>query len=77
MIHSVGGQAPGENNVSPPTKKVPSRMTFGASGGPWFVNNGANTNGVNSYITTTTNSVWLYGPTFDNYVQQLIAQAQP
>jgi len=75
MIHSVGAQAPGHNDMSPPTLKVPSRMTFGASGGPWCANNGANTNGVNSYITTQTNSVWLYGPRFDTYIQQLVSQA--
>jgi len=77
MIHSVGNQADGHTNMSPPTLKVPSRMTFGASGGPWFVNNGANTNGCNSYIVTGGVSQFLYGPRFDNLIQQLLANAQP
>jgi hypothetical protein len=72
MIHSKGNQENGDN-FSPPTKRMGSTMTFGASGGPWFVNGGTNTNGVNSYIRQ--GSPFLYAPQMDGQIESMVRQA--
>jgi len=75
MIQSNSAMENGHNNMSPPTNRVRSTKTFGASGGPWFINQGANVNGVNSYITGQPSS-YLYGPRFDAAIQNLLRNAQ-
>jgi len=72
MIHSRANQENGDN-FSPPTKRISSTMTFGASGGPWFVNGGSNTNGVNSYIRQ--GSPYLYAPQMDSLIETLVRNA--
>jgi hypothetical protein len=70
MIHSTGRQEFGRS-ARPTIKKAPSRMTQGASGGPWTVNGGSQVDSVNSFITSNP-SLWLYGPSFDSEIQQVI-----
>jgi len=72
MIHSRAAQQAGDS-FSPPTKRLSSTMTFGASGGPWFVNGGSNTNGVNSYIKQ--GSPFLYAPEMDGQIQNMVRNA--
>jgi len=74
MIHSTGSQTNGDSFPgSPNTKRMGSTMTFGASGGPWFVNGGTNTNGVNSYIRQ--GSPFLYAPAMDAQIQNMVRNA--
>jgi len=72
MIHSRANQENGDA-FSPPTKKLSSTMTFGASGGPWFVNGGSQTNGVNSYIRQ--GSPFLYAPEMDGQISNMVRNA--
>jgi len=73
MIRAISPQEAGDNMV-PPTNRLRSTKTFGASGGPWFINNGANVNGVNSYIKSNP-STHLYSPRFDAYIGDLLKRA--
>eukprot|EP01080_Neovahlkampfia_damariscottae_P007799 gene7799-12273_t len=70
MIHSKGKQEFGRR-ATPTIKKSPSQMTFGASGGPWTISNGKNVDSVNSFITSNP-SRWIYGPSFDSEVRQVV-----
>jgi len=72
MIHSKAAQENGDN-MNPPTKRLSSTMTFGASGGPWFVNGGSQTNGVNSYIKQ--GQPYLYAPNMDGQIQNMVRNA--
>jgi len=74
MIHAKSNIEPGDN-FNPPTVRKRSTKTFGASGGPWYINNGANVNGVNSYIKSNP-STHLYSPRFDQYIAELLKKAQ-
>ena len=70
MIHSTGKQEFGRR-ANPVIKRAPSRMTFGASGGPWTTDSGTKIDSVNSFITSNP-SQWIYGPSFDSEVDRVI-----
>jgi hypothetical protein len=73
MVQATGTISLGSTAFSPNTQKLPSTMTFGASGGPWIVNSNQ-VNGLNSYITST-NPSFMYSPYFDAKIQNLITVA--
>eukprot|EP01080_Neovahlkampfia_damariscottae_P010368 gene10368-2897_t len=72
MVESTGRMSTG-SSYTPPTVKIPSTMTFGASGGPWVVNN-LQVNGLNSHILSNP-SQYMYSPYFDNTIKRLIDYA--
>jgi hypothetical protein len=73
MVQATGVMSLGSTAFSPNNVKLPSTMTFGASGGPWVVN-GNQVNGLNSYITSTSPTE-MYSPYFDTKIQTLINTA--
>ena len=73
MVESTGPMSTGTSSYSPPTLKIPSTMTFGASGGPWVVNN-LQANGLNSHILSNP-STSMHSPYFDDTIKRLFDYA--
>lgn len=74
MIISVGKIEPGSSQYRPATMSSQSRMTFGASGGPWIVN-GRNLYGINSYISGLKPN-YIFSSFFDEDIEKLYEQAK-